>query len=790
MRLRTRIAVTFLLLLAAVLAAALGAVSAANRDNVAQQVDRQLDVGRSVFRLVLEANRDQLKQAAQAVALDFGFREAVAGRDTDTLVSALDNVNDRVGAAMAVLTSLDGTVIAAAGSQARPGSGFPAWGRLTSGLRAAGAFDVAVEGGRVYQLVAVPVRSPLPVAWIVMGFRLDDRMAAQLASVTRLGVQLSVAGAGGWSVAAQAMPAGQNRQDERAVTRIHLSDDPAATVVATLSRSVAEARAPFDRLTETFYWIAALSLLGSACAAFWLARNITRPLQSLIDAVGRIRGGKYDVDLQVVRRDELGVLAEGIQVMQGAVRSRDRDIRRLAYEDGLTGLMNATAFDAALGSALAGLAPVGGDATCSPATADGAAIGVAVINLHRFRRINEHLGHAVGDRVLVEIARRLTALPLLETSFARLSGDHFAAFIRLADAAALQAWGARLCNRLAEPVQVEEQPIDVNATVGLALAPKDAAAPNALLSCADLALEYARRAKRPMGLYDTALKPSAPDQLWLLGDLQRAVDQNELRLYFQPKLELATGRVSGAEVLLRWQHPTRGFLGPAAFIPFAEQTGFIRRLTRWTLDQAVARGAAWHAAGKPLALAVNVSAEDVADLRFDQRVAWSLNKHRLPPALLTLEVTESGFIEDPARALHMLGALASLGVKLSIDDFGTGYSSLSHLARMPVDELKIDRSFVQGLESEGEFAAVVRSAIDMGHSLGLQVVAEGIETESAAAQLRSFGCDVAQGYLYAKPMPLADFEAWLCGKTLVPVSAESRHFEVAELTDTVLLAAR
>jgi len=308
-----------------------------------------------------------------------------------------------------------------------------------------------------------------------------------------------------------------------------------------------------------------------------------------------------------------------------------------------------------------------------------------------------------------------------------------------------------------------------------------------LMRCADLALEHARREKRALAIYEEALKPAARDQLSLLGELRHAVEHDELRLFFQPKIELKTGRVTGAEVLLRWQHPTRGLLCPADFIPFAEQTGFIRRLTRWTLDHAIAQGALWQRAGKALVLAVNISVDDIGDVRLDSRVASLLTRHQLPPALLTLELTESGFIEDPTRALRVLDAIAALGVSLSIDDFGTGYSSLSHLVRLPVHEVKIDRSFVQGLESDPEFAPVVRAAIDMGHGLGLQVVAEGIETDEAAVRLRDFGCDIAQGYLYAKPMPLAAFETWLEGRVRVPVIAVPVDFKTEDLADTVSL---
>jgi EAL domain-containing protein (putative c-di-GMP-specific phosphodiesterase class I) len=376
----------------------------------------------------------------------------------------------------------------------------------------------------------------------------------------------------------------------------------------------------------------------------------------------------------------------------------------------------------------------------------------------------------------------------VNSAVARLAADQFAAFTRLRDGGSLQAWGTSLVMALADPVFVEAQPIDITATLGLALAAEGAFSADEVMRCADLALERARREKRVLAIYEEALKPAARDQLSLLGELRHAVEHDELRLFFQPKIELKTGRVAGAEVLLRWQHPTRGLLSPVDFIPFAEQTGFIRRLTRWTLDHAIAQGAHWQRAGKALGLAVNISVDDIGDIRLDSRVAGMLTRHQLPPALLTLELTESGFIEDPTRALRVLDAIASLGVNLSIDDFGTGYSSLSHLARMPVHEVKIDRSFVQGLESDPEFAPVVRSAIDMGHALGLKVVAEGIETEASAARLRDFGCDIAQGYLYAKPMPQDAFDTWLEDRERVPVIAFPVDFPIEDLADTVNLA--
>jgi diguanylate cyclase (GGDEF)-like protein len=772
LKLRTRIAVTFLLLLAAVLGAALGVVFFENQRYAELDVRRQLDLGAQIYARALEANRRLLAQAALAAGADYGFRQALALRDTDTLESALENNAQRIHAPTALVTSLDGRVLAAYGSTAAAGSAFP----VASLLKAAGSREtnstVMVDSGHIYQVVAARVRSPLPVAWIVMGFELDADGAKDLARITGLAVTLSIHSAAGWRDVVTAASVSGNRAADMVSERIVLSARPGMEVAATLSGSLGAARAPFRTLTVLLVVIAVVSLAAAAGVIFWLARGITRPLSDLTAAVGQIRDGRYDVPVTVQRRDELGLLAEGLEVMQAAVRSRDDSISRLAYRDTLTGLINRTAFAASLARALA--------AASGP-------LAVAMINLHQFRRINEHLGYAVGDEVLKQIALRLTGPDAPAPAVARLAADQFAAFAPLEGPMSLESWGAALLRRLAEPIVVERQPIDISAMVGLALAPVDAASADELMRCADLAVERARREKRPLARFRPDRKPSSRDQLSLLGELRRAIEQDELCMFFQPKIELSSNRVAGAEVLLRWRHPVRGLLGPAAFLPFAEQTGFIRSITRWTLERAVAQGAAWYRSGTPLPLAVNVSAEDIAQLRFDLRVARALARHELPPSLLTLELTESGFIADPEQALAMLDGLSSLGVNLSIDDFGTGYSSLSHLARMPVQEVKIDRSFVQGLESDDEFATVVRSAIEMGHGLGLKVVAEGIETETAAARLREMGCDVAQGYLFARPMPLAELEAWLLGRDRVPVVANPADFAIQDLTDTAVL---
>jgi diguanylate cyclase len=772
MQLRTRIALTFLALLGGVLGVALLAVEAANRANAEREITHQLEVGGLVFERVLDANRRQLAQAAQVLASDFGLREAIATHDAETIASTLENHGARIGASLAELVSLDGRVLANSGSNAAIGSPF-GHPELIAGDGRGRRSTIAVENDRLYQLVMVPVRSPLPVAWIVMGFALDEGSVKELAAVTGLDVTLALKREDGWHPVATTLAtpplasfSGAPGSGDLLTRLMPLAGEGAVPVSAVLSRSLIEARKPFDRLRSGLVLIALASLSLSAIAAFWLARNITRPLKTLTEAVARMQSGRYDAPLGIARRDELGTLAAGLERMQQAVDARDREIRTLAYSDRLTGLQNRTAFTAGLVSQLAQREQP---------------VAVALINLRRFRRINECLGYAIGDAVLKQVADRLGEAPPIAAELARVGADHFAACTPLGPGATLERWGSEILERLARPVEVAAQPIDIDTVVGLSSAPSDSLDADELIRCAALAAERARREHLPLTVYDASLQVASREQLSLLGELQRAIDGDELVLALQPKIALRSGELVGAEALLRWRHPERGMLPPAAFLPFAEQAGFIRKLTRWTLGEGARIAAGWVREGRPLNLAINISADDLADEQLDRRLRELLAATHLPSGLLTLELTETGLIRDPERALKAVDALKAQGIKLSIDDFGTGYSSLSYLTRMPVDELKIDRSFVSAIAGSPEATAVVQAAIEMGHSLGMSVVGEGIEDRATARDLAALGCDVGQGYGYAKPMLLDDFEAWRCSH----VAAEAGVPEPAP-TDTVV----
>jgi EAL domain-containing protein (putative c-di-GMP-specific phosphodiesterase class I) len=311
------------------------------------------------------------------------------------------------------------------------------------------------------------------------------------------------------------------------------------------------------------------------------------------------------------------------------------------------------------------------------------------------------------------------------------------------------------------PLEFEGQQVDISVSIGIAEFPQHGSDADTLLRCADTAMYVAKKNSGGYAFYDPRFAGAQLEHLSMLSELRRAVEDTQLRAYYQPKIDIATGRIKGVEALVRWQHPMRGLLSPAEFIDYAERTGFIRMLTRWMLKVTVRQCGIWNANGTPLEIALNVSVRDVMSRDFPQIVGDLLKMYDVPAQLLCLEITESSFIEDPDQVLATLRELRALGVRLAIDDFGTGFSSLSYLKKLPVDELKIDRSFVMGMTSLADDLIIVSSTIELAHNLGLRVVAEGVENSPCLQQLRALGCDMAQGYHISRPLRRVALESWL-----------------------------
>jgi diguanylate cyclase (GGDEF)-like protein len=426
--------------------------------------------------------------------------------------------------------------------------------------------------------------------------------------------------------------------------------------------------------------------------------------------------------------------------------------RREALTDELTGLANRRALLRELASVCESDAP-------------GAAL--LLCDLDGFKEFNDTLGHEAGDELLREAAERIARAVGRSGRAARLGGDEFAVLVTGAGAAEALALAARLRGELAAPLPVAGIEVRVDASIGVALLPEHSPHAAGLLRRADVAMYEAKGQRTGVELYDATRDLHSRERLVLATELRAAVEAGNLEVHFQPKVEVGTGRVVGAEALVRWPHPERGLLYPDAFLPAAEQAGLMRTLTLVVLDRALAACGRWTAAGRELGVAVNLSASNLLDASLPDEVAARLHAHGVAPHQLTLEVTEGVILANPRRSGEVLAAVRALGVAVSLDDFGTGHSSLSHVKRLPVDELKIDRTFVIDLTADPTDRAIVASIVRLAHSLGLTVTAEGVEDEAALQVLRGEGCDLAQGWLFSRPLTEAAFAEWLQARALI-----------------------
>jgi diguanylate cyclase (GGDEF)-like protein len=525
--------------------------------------------------------------------------------------------------------------------------------------------------------------------------------------------------------------------------------------VAVLQRPINDAMGSFRALSAKLAALGILSLLLLIGGSILIAVGITRPIDTLLQAVRRIRRGDYSIPIDMHRSDEIGILAQGLDHMRAGIAEREQQILKLAYEDSLTQLPNRSQFGERLQREILA------------AAAEQRTLSIFVMDLDRFKYVNDTLGHSVGDHVLSEVAARLRNLMREGDCVARLGGDEFAVLVPTGEQERIVDLAKSIITALEQPIDFAGQPLDVGASIGIALYPAHASDPQTLMRNADIAMYVAKRNRTGYTIYDPHYDTSQQEHLSLLGELRRAVEQNELRLYYQPKVTLNSAGIHAAEALIRWVHPVRGLVPPGLFIPFAEHTGYIKMLTRWVLGEAIRQCGVWLRQQIHIEISVNLSARDLMTRDLPELISGLLTEHQVPADMICLEITESGFMEDPAHAQRVLDRLSAIGLRLSIDDYGTGYSSLSYIMKLPVNELKIDRAFVSNMSEDADMMTIVRSTIELGHNLGLKVVAEGIEDAKAYALLRGLGCDFAQGYYISPPMPAEALPDWLNGSVSI-----------------------
>jgi diguanylate cyclase (GGDEF)-like protein len=519
-----------------------------------------------------------------------------------------------------------------------------------------------------------------------------------------------------------------------------------------MARTEAEVQADAAEAQRKTFIGAALALVGGLVLAAALASVFAQPITVLAAVAAAV--GRGDLSTPSPRKRpwhprEVGVLLEALRDMVVQLRSRTGELEHQAQYDSLTSLPNRVLLRQQLDGALEAARRVNG------------ILALLFVDLDRFKEVNDTLGHHVGDVVLRGVAARfVNALPSAVT-VARLGGDEFAIVLQGASDHAASNAADKILRTLEEPFMVEGLPIAIGASIGIVLFPDQAQDVESLLRQADVAMYVAKAAHAGHAIYSPEQDHYRREQLALAGELRQALDRGELLLHYQPKVDLTCGRVIGVEALVRWQHPQRGLIPPDNFIPVAEQSGLIRRLTCWVLEQAVRQLGEWDRAGLDLTIAVNLSMHDLHDPQLPVAIAALLASENVASNRLKVEITESTIMADPTRALEVLAQLRSLGLEVAIDDFGTGYSSMAYLKRLPVDELKIDKSFVKNLASDHSDWAIVRSTIELGHNLGLRVVAEGVEDWACWEQLARLGCDIAQGYHMSRPLPLLELEDWL-----------------------------
>ncbi|SFR65793.1 diguanylate cyclase/phosphodiesterase [Marinobacter daqiaonensis] len=725
-----------------------------------QRASDSLDVAARVTSEIMARRSELLTGNLQVLVDDFGFRSAIASNDQATMESALVNHAGRAGADIAVVLDNQGAQLIALGisgetlRQAVPGL-------LQSARNRGGADQIISAGGRALQMFAVPIRGAGLRAWLVAGFVLDDAFARQLADLTGTDVLFRIRQSQGQGLLAASRRPDRFHQllddlpetttgerpveNERFFIRtMELGGEQASAVQAVLLIDREEALANYYNRATDLALILMLSIVLSGLVVLVTARALGQPVLQLARFATAIGEGKDAAEPSPPRTRELRTLQSALTTMQQRVRDREDRIRFNAFHDELTGLANRKALNEKL----------------SPALEEAHPLLLVGVTLNRFRALNDTLGFQFGDQVLSMAADRLQRIVGHRALvLARTGGNEFMVLVEPMQGP-LKELLLDIRDGLQATATIGETPISLHVAVAGLKLPEDAATLDQVRRRLSLTLKRAEHDPRSLAVYEPGGDETHLRELTLTQDLRRAIADNGLNVVYQPKILMASAEMIQVEALARWQHPEMGFISPEEFILLAEQTGQIGDLTRFILSQISQDLADLHRQGLEIGAAINLSALDLSNPTLTEEIREAFSRHSIPFSWLTFEITESAFMSDATSARATLDQLGTLGASLSVDDFGTGYSSLSQLRQLPVQELKIDKSFVLRLEQEPQDQLIVRSTIDMAHGLGLSVVAEGIENLDSWRLLQQWGCDKGQGFFMARPMPQQALAAW------------------------------
>jgi len=751
--------ILWLLLAVAVLvqAATVTALVVQTNRRAQEQAGADLLSGGKVLEALLIARAERFEQAVTLLAADYGFREAVTLGDHATIVSALDNSARRVDARLALLIDSQGTLVASTRAiDAQQLGGLNRFVERSLDMSSSGYLTL---DGQPHMLVSAPVRAPDTVATVVVGFAIDAALAQQLSNLVGYPVGF-VAGEGAQMQVIDAQ-ADRLHRDLAAQVAAHPTDLRTPSVLEldhesfmtglfpiggsndrlklVLQKPLEDALAPYTHARTAMLGIALLAMLLTLPIARFLANATSKPLDELVTAARRIESGNYAEAIALDAPKEFRTVAATLNSMQQTIAEREERILRQAIADELTGLPNRAWVNEFL------------EARERRGASD-APLALLLLQIQDFDRIHASLGHALADRIVQEVARRLISFCSTEDHVARVALSQFLFIAPNLGEQASQALARTLLQAVRAGLICDGVPLHLDAHIGICVCPTHAT--QDLLRRADTALYDTTERGDAIGLYEAGRDERHRRQLAILGDLRRACDTDELELHYQPKIDMRSHAVHGLEALVRWTHPQHGRISPAEFVPLAEKTGNIALLTNWVLKTVLKQMREWQRVGFLPDISVNLSAADLLDGELIDLILEHVQLPDAEPQRLIFEITESAVMRDTPRVIAVMEKLRRYRVRFSIDDFGTGYSSLAQFKHLPVDEIKIDKSFVLELAPGGEDAAIVRSTIDLGHNFGVKVVAEGVETAESWRTLLDLGCDLAQGFLISRPVPV------------------------------------